>query len=105
MEEQTTMHLEDQSPIEDNVGIDTDDKNMSDHESIFNSPMTQSTLIDEEPVFTIDMYDPINWDNLDNKARDILVEKGPIREENIVFPMNDRSRRFAYTHYSRKNEQ
>jgi hypothetical protein len=31
----------------------------------------ESTSVDEEPVFTIDMYDPINWDNLDNKARDI----------------------------------
>ena len=47
------------------------------------------------------MYDLIYWDNLGNKARDILVEKGPIREENIVFPMDVRSRRFAYTHYSR----
>ena len=101
VEEQTT-HLEDQSPIEDSVGTDTDDNNVSDHEPVLNSPTTQSTRVDEEPVFTIDMYDPINWGNLDNKARVILVEKGPIREENIVFPMDARSRRFAYTHYSRK---
>jgi hypothetical protein len=100
VEEQTT-HPEDQSPIEDNVGIDTDDNNMSDHEPIFNSPTMKSTHVDEEPIFTIDMYDPINWDNLDNKE-DILLEKGPIREENIVFPMNARSRHIAYTHYSRK---
>ncbi|XP_066365315.1 uncharacterized protein [Miscanthus floridulus] len=101
VEDQTTQQ-EDQSRIEDNVGIDTDDNNVSDHEPIFNSPTTKSTRVDEEPVFTIDMYDPVNWDNLNNKARDILVEKGPIREENIVFPMDARSRRFAYTHYSRK---
>ena len=100
--EDQTMQQEDQSRIEDNVGIDTDDNNVSDHEPIFNSPTTESTRVDEEPVFTIDMYDPVNWDNLDNKVRDILVEKGPIREENIVFPMDARSRRYAYTHYSRK---
>ena len=55
MEEQTT-HPENQGPIEDNVGIDTDDNNVSDHGPIFNSPMMESTRVDEEPVFTIDIY-------------------------------------------------
>ena len=49
MEEQT-MHLEDQDPIEDNVGINMDDDNVSDHEPIFNSPTMESTHVDEEPV-------------------------------------------------------
>jgi len=103
VEEQTTHpEEEDEGPVEDNVGIDTDDNNVSDHEPIFNSPTMESTRVDEEPVFTIDMYDPVNWGNLDNKSRDILVEKGPIREKNIVFPMDARSRHFAYTHYSRR---
>ena len=46
MEEQTT-HPEDQSPIEDNVDIDMDDNNVSDHEPVLNSPTTQSTRVDE----------------------------------------------------------
>jgi hypothetical protein len=62
----------------------------------------KSTRVYEELGFTIDMYDLVNWDNLHNKSRDILVEKRPIREENIMLPMDARSRHFAYTHYSRR---
>ncbi|XBI11435.1 hypothetical protein VPH35_138496 [Triticum aestivum] len=79
-----------------------DDTNVSDHEPIFNSSAAESTSVDEEPI-SVDIYDPSNWGNLDNKARDILVEKGPKREEeNTKYPLDENLRHFSYSHYSRK---
>ncbi|XBH96973.1 hypothetical protein VPH35_087270 [Triticum aestivum] len=80
-----------------------DDSNVSDHEPIFNSYAVESTSVDEEQV-SVDIYDPSNWGNLDNKARDILVEKGPkMEEENNKYPLDENSRHFSYSHYySRK---
>jgi hypothetical protein len=50
-----------------------------------------------------DIYDMRNWDNLDNKEREILVEKSPMREEGLEFSLDDASRHFPYAHYHRKS--
>ncbi|KAK8348298.1 hypothetical protein V6Z11_A06G074300 [Gossypium hirsutum] len=60
--------------------------------------------IDEEYIIpSLDIYDPRNWANLNNKTIDILDEKRPIlREMNLGFPLNNNNRHFSYTYFSRK---
>lgn len=59
---QTNANREDDgdTPTEDNVYINMDDANVSDHNPIFNS----SASVDEEPVITMNIYDTCNWCNL-----------------------------------------
>jgi hypothetical protein len=104
VEEHPNINQEDQlgPTAEENVDMNTDGNNVSDHKPIFNPSPIESANLDDEPVFTKDIYEPTNWNNIDNKARDILVEKGPIKEESVEFPLDDNGRHFSYTHYSRK---
>ena len=57
---------------------------------------------DEQEDALLSIYDPRTWDNLDNRKRDILIEKGPVRELNLEFPKDATGRHFSYGYYSRK---
>jgi vacuolar-type H+-ATPase subunit D/Vma8 len=101
VEEQPNINLGHQgiTPNE-NVDINMDDNNVSGHEPIFSSSPTKNANVDEQSNFTGDNYDPRN--NLDNKSRGILVDKGTTRGEKFVFPLDDSGRHFSYTYYFRK---
>lgn len=49
----------------------------------------------------VDIYDPRVWDGLDEKYRDLLIEKGPIRESNLEYPVDKLGRRFSSNFYIR----
>uniref|UniRef100_A0ACD5VFM8 Uncharacterized protein n=1 Tax=Avena sativa TaxID=4498 RepID=A0ACD5VFM8_AVESA len=56
-----------------------------------------------EQASSLDIYDPRTWNILDNKSRDILIQKGPTRENILVFPVDKvGGRHFSDSYYYRK---
>ncbi|XP_048550669.1 zinc finger MYM-type protein 1-like [Triticum urartu] len=93
----------DQQPVEalDSTNDHNQGRNSGEHENDANS---ENPIPNEQETSPLDIYDPQNWENLDNKSRNILVEKGPRRDYNLVFQSDNTSssRHFSYAYYSRK---
>ena len=48
------------------------------------------------------IFDPSQWKTIDIKLRDLLVENGPIRVDDLNFLIDKNSRNFSTTHYIQK---
>ncbi|XP_021747881.1 zinc finger MYM-type protein 5-like [Chenopodium quinoa] len=81
-----------------NIDVPNDDHDNVDVPNVDNVDVS----VNEHFIPLFDMYDPRNWGSLDAKSRDILIEKGPIRDLNLTFPIDRFSRHFSYTYFTRK---
>ena len=91
-----TQKPEQQEPDGNDVNEDA-----LEHENLQPSSQTKSAYVDVQEPSILTLYDPRTWENLDNKGRDILIEKGPVREFNLQFPVDGYGRHFSDSYYSR----
>ena len=90
---------EEQQQVNDNLSEQVD---AIENEYLQPSSQPKNSIDDVQEASIHDVFDPRTWRNLDNKGRDILIEKGPVRELNLEFPADALNRHFSYAYYSRK---
>ncbi|XP_044335455.1 uncharacterized protein [Triticum aestivum] len=94
----SSVDVNNDNQIEESEHDQDDDHNSNvDHELV-----TNYNFLNLNVDSLLSLYDPRTWDNLDNSKRDILIEKGPVREMDLVFPKDDEGRHFSYFYYTRK---
>jgi hypothetical protein len=77
--------------------------NVSDHENqLIHQVQIDSLIVLISHHFILMIFMIQKWDKIGSNARDILVEKGPIREEGLEFPLDDAARHFSHVRYHRK---
>ena len=75
---------EEQQQVNDNLSEPVD---AIENKNLQPSSQHEKSIDDVQPSI-YDVFDPRTWENLDNKGRDILIEKGPVRELNLEFPVD-----------------
>ena len=100
-----------QKELEDDEIIQQKENNENSPNNVETSDVTiidnekQNNLEENEKMtnlLTNNIYDPSQWENIDTKLRDLLVEKGRIRDNDLKFPLVKDRRHFSTTFYFKK---
>ncbi|XP_028117590.1 zinc finger MYM-type protein 5-like [Camellia sinensis] len=75
--------------------------NENENEDLRNVESSESENVNVE-CGPLNIYDPGNWDKIDQNLRDLLVERGPIRGNGVNFSLDDKDRHFSSTFYMRQ---
>jgi hypothetical protein len=97
--EAPVVEEEEQQQVYDNLSEQVD---AIENENLQPSSQPENSIDDVQQASFHDVFDPRTRENLDNKGRDILTDKGPVRELNLEFPADALNRRFSYAYYSIK---
>jgi hypothetical protein len=93
----------DTSQVNENLNeADAINDDATEPENLQPSSQPENSIDDMQEASIHDVFDPRTWGNLDNKGRDILIEKGPVRDLNLQFPLDSTNRSFSYANYSIK---
>ncbi|XP_042446590.1 zinc finger MYM-type protein 1-like [Zingiber officinale] len=101
-QDDTDNKLNDQKHSELNELQNEDQKQYGNDKVEVNMPENNSDEdINQEIVFPLNVDDPGNWDKMQN-IRDFLVERGPRKDDDILFPLDNTGRHFNPSHYKRQ---
>ncbi|CAN6690847.1 unnamed protein product [Malus baccata var. baccata] len=103
--EEDVNDQENSGDLEENVGDESQDhENGGDVDLNVDDDHigVEENIESPEPIFHLNIYDPKVWDSLNAEMKDLLIEKGPIRETIFTYPKDKLSRKFSSHYYGRK---
>ena len=100
LEMEQTLEIELEDDFERMPHHDVDNQNDELDEDRRNKDSVE--VIETQSSISENIYDPGHWKNIDTKLRNLLVERGPIRDYDLKFPKDENNRHFSTIHYIRK---
>ncbi|XP_022897762.1 uncharacterized protein LOC111411468 [Olea europaea var. sylvestris] len=103
-------HNDDIVPEEEFDKNDIDDNTIEKHHCLVNEEISiEDDVMNERNInekisepFSFDISDPANLKNVNLNLRDLIIMKGPVRDNDVIFPKDVANRHFSSVHYTRR---